>query len=114
MEAARAMLEGIGHLFGQRQAQNILQHVLSERGAQSEPLSLLQVDRHGWLREIRPGEMLRQPVKEVASAFVLLMSDFEQRCAALVGEERARQMIARALQSSQQGLAEIGIAVHTA
>ncbi len=112
VDAARAMLEGVGHLFGQRQAQNILQHVLAERSDQSEPLGLLQVDRHGWLRELRPGEMLSQPVAEVSEAFVLLISDFERRCAALVGEEKARQLIARALHPYQEVLAEIGIVLN--
>jgi hypothetical protein len=112
VDAARAMLEGVGHLFGQRQAQNILQHVLAERSDQSEPLGLLQVDRRGWLREVRPGEMLSQPVAEVSEAFVLLISDFERRCSALVGEEKARQLIARALHPYQDVLAEIGIVLN--
>lgn len=107
--AAHAMLESVGHLFGQRQAQNILQHVLAERSEESEVLGLLQVDRQGWLRELQAHEMLMQPVREVASAFVLLISDFERRCAALLGEEKARRMIAQALSPYQDGLAEIGI-----
>jgi len=57
--------------------------------------------------------MLAQPVQEVAAAFVLLISDFERRCAALVGEEKARQIIGRALLPYQSALTEIGIALHS-
>jgi len=112
VEVVRVMLEGVGRLFGQRQAQNILQHVLAERSQESEVLGLLQVDRHGWLRELRTHELLNQPLQEVATAFVLLISDFERRCAALLGEEKARQMITRALYPYQDALAEIGIALN--
>ncbi|HEU5198083.1 MAG TPA: hypothetical protein VFU32_00520 [Ktedonobacterales bacterium] len=112
VDAMYAMLEGVGHLFGMRQAQNILQHVLAERSKQSEPLSMLQVDRQGRLHELRIGEMLNQPVEEVSEAFVLLISDFERQCAALLGPERARQIIARTLHHYQDGLAEIGIALN--
>ena len=112
VDAMYAMLEGVGHLFGMRQAQNILQHVLAELGKQSEALALLQVDRQGRLHELRIGEMLNQPVEEVSEAFVLLISDFERRCAALLGPERARQIIARTLHPYQDGLAEIGIALN--
>jgi hypothetical protein len=73
---------------------------------------LLQVDRQGWLRELRQHEMLTQSVPQVASAFVLLITDFERRCAALLGEEKARQMIARALYPYHDSLAEIGIALN--
>ncbi len=106
------MVESVGHLFGQQQAQNILQHVLAEGGEESEVLSLLQVDRQGWLRELRTNEMLTQPVRDVAPAFVLLIREYERRCAALLGEEKARQMIARALYPYHAGLAEIGIALN--
>jgi hypothetical protein len=112
VEVVRVMLESVGQLFGQRQAQNILQHVLAERSEESEVLGLLQVDRQGWLRELRLHEMLTQPVQEVAAAFVILISDFERRCAGLLGEEKARQMIARALYPYQDALAEIGIALN--
>jgi len=112
VEVVNAMLEGVGQLFGQRQAQNILQHVLIERSEESKVLELLQVDRQGWLREARLHEMMTQPVQEVASAFVLLISDFERRCAGLLGEEKARQMIARAIYPYHDGLAEIGIALN--
>ncbi len=103
------LLETVGRLFGQQQALNILQHALADRGEESEVLRLLQVDRHGWLREVQLHEMLSQPVREVAAAFVLLIGDFERRCTALLGEEKARQMIARALYPYHDGLAEIGI-----
>lgn len=112
VEVVNAMLESVGQLFGQRQAQNILQHVLMERSEESKVLELLQVDRQGWLREVRLHEMMTQPVQEVASAFVLLISDFERRCAGLLGEEKARQMIARALYPYHDDLAEIGIALN--
>jgi hypothetical protein len=112
VEVMRAMLESVGQLFGQQQAQNILQHALAERSQESEVLGLLQIDRQGWLREQRLHEMLTQSVREVAAAFVLLISDFERRCAALLGEEKARQMIARALYSYHDDLAEIGIALN--
>jgi len=112
VEVMHAMLESVGHLFGQQQAQNILQHVLAERTEESDVLGLLQVDRQGWLREVRVHEMLTQPVREVATAFVLLISDFERRCAALLGEEKARQMIGRALYPYHNGLAEIGIVLN--
>ncbi|HLW02137.1 MAG TPA: hypothetical protein VKT82_26015 [Ktedonobacterales bacterium] len=112
VEVMRTMLESVGHLFGQQQAQNILQHALAERSEESEVLGLLQVDRQGWLREVRLHEMMTQSVRDVASAFVLLISDFERRCAALLGEEKARQMIARALYPYHDGLAEIGIALN--
>jgi hypothetical protein len=112
VEMMHALLESVGHLFGQQQALNILQHALSDRGDESEVLGLLQVDRHGWLREVQLHEMLAQPVREVAAAFVLLISDFERRCTALLGEEKARQMIARALYPYHDGLAEIGIALN--
>ncbi len=112
VEVVRAMLEAVGRLFGQRQAQNILEHVLAESSSQAEVLGWLQVDRHGWLREWQPGEMLNQPVQAVASAFAVLISNFERRCAALLGEEKARQIIARALSPYQEALAEIGIALN--
>jgi hypothetical protein len=109
----RAMLDQVAQLFGQRQVQNILQHVLAEQSKQSEVLGLLQVDRQGWLREVKMGEMLAQPVQEVAEGVVLLISDFERRCASLLGEEKARQMIAQALFPYQDALAEIGIAMNS-
>ncbi len=109
VEMMHTLLETVGRLFGQQQALNILQHALADRGEESEVLRLLQVDRHGWLREVQLHEMLSQPVREVAAAFVLLIGDFERRCTALLGEEKARQMIARALYPYHDGLAEIGI-----
>lgn len=112
-EAMYAMLEGVGHLFGMRQAQNILQHVLAELSGQAEPLSLLQMDRQGRLHEARAGEMENQPVQEVSEAFILLISNFERRCATLLGQDRARQIIARTLQPYEDVLAEIGIALNT-
>ncbi len=112
VEVMRSMLDSLGRLLGQQQAQNILQHALIERSEESEVLGLLQIDRQGWLREVRMHEMVMQPVREVASAFVLLISDFERRAAALLGEEKARQMIARALYPYHDGLAEIGIALN--
>jgi hypothetical protein len=112
VEVMHAVVESVGHLFGQQQAQNILQHVLVECSEESDVLSLLQVDRQGWLRELRVNEMMTQPVRDVAPAFVLLIRDFEGRCAALLGEEKARQIIARALYPHHNGLAEIGIALN--
>jgi hypothetical protein len=112
VEVMHTLVESVGQLFGQQQAQNILQHALAERGGESGVLRLLQVDRHGWLREVQLHEMLAQPVREVAAAFVLLIGDFERRCTALLGEEKARQMIARALYPYHDGLAEIGIALN--
>lgn len=112
VEVMHTIVESVGQLFGQQQAQNILQHVLRERSEESEALSLLQVDRQGWLRELRAREMTTQPVREVATAFVLLISDFERRCAALLGEEKARQIIGRALYPYHNDLAEIGIALN--
>ncbi|HEU5367809.1 MAG TPA: hypothetical protein VFU69_05080, partial [Ktedonobacterales bacterium] len=112
VEMMHTLLETVGQLFGQQQALNILQHALADRGEESGVLRLLQVDRHGWLREVQLHEMLAQPVREVAGAFVLLIGDFERRCTALLGEEKARQMIARALYPYHDGLAEIGIALN--
>lgn len=112
VEVMHSMIESVGQLFGQQQAQNILQHVLLQRSEESEVLGLLQIDRQGWLREIRVHEMMAQSVEGVAGAFVLLISDFERRCAALLGEEKARQMIARALYPYHDGLAEIGIVLN--
>lgn len=112
VEAMYAMLDGVGHLFGARQAHNILQHVLAELSEQSELLRLLQVDRQGRLHELRPGEMQNQPVQDVSEAFVLFISDFERRCATLLGQERTRQIIARTLQPYQEMLVEIGIALN--
>jgi hypothetical protein len=112
MDVMHAVLESVGRLFGQRQAQNILQHVLVERSTESAVLRLLQVDRQGGLREVEAHEMEMQPVREVAAAFVLLIGDFEYRCATLLGEEKARQMIAQALYPYHDDLAEIGIALN--
>ena len=112
VDAMYTMLDGVGHLFGARQAQNILQHALAELSEQSGLLGLLQVDRHGRLHEVRAGEMQNQPVQEVSEAFVLLISDFERRCATLLGPERTRQIIARTLHPYQDMLVEIGIALN--
>lgn len=114
VEVVRALLEDVGQLFGRRQAQNILRNVLADQSEQLPVLGLVQVDRDGWLRELRPGEMLTQSRQEVAEGFVVLITDFERRCALLLGEERARQMISLALHEYQEELAELGIAVNSA
>ncbi len=114
VEVVRALLEDVGQLFGRRQAQNILRNVLADQSEQLPVLGLVQVDRDGWLRELRPGEMLTQSRQEVAEGFVVLITDFERRCALLLGEERARQMISLALHDYQEELAELGIAVNSA
>ncbi len=114
VEVVRALLEDVGQLFGRRQAQNILRNVLADQSEQLPVLGLVQVDRDGWLRELRSGEMITQPRQEVAEGFVVLITDFERRCALLLGEERARQMISLALHEYQEELAELGIAVNSA
>jgi hypothetical protein len=114
VEVVRALLEDVGQLFGRRQAQNILRNVLAEQSEELPVLGLVQVDRDGWLRELRAGEMITQPRQQVAEGFVVLITEFERRCALLLGEERARQMISLALHDYQEELAELGIAVNSA
>jgi hypothetical protein len=114
VEVVRTLLEDVGQLFGHRQAQNILRTVLADQSEHVPVLGLVQVDRDGWLRELQPGEMITLSRQEVAEGFVALITDFERRCALLLGEERARQMISRALRDYREELAELGIAVNDA
>jgi hypothetical protein len=114
VEVVRVLLEAVGQLFGRRQAQNLLRTVLAEQSEHLPVLGLVQVDRDGWLLELRAGEMIMQPRQEVAEGFVVLITDFERRCALLLGEERARQIMSLALQDFQADLAELGIAVNSA
>ena len=109
--AVRQVTEHAGRLLGDQVADELLREALAQSARRSVFLSGIEVDETGWLRAREAGYATRYSTFDGAEAIAALLTDFEARCAQLVGVRRAQRLIAAAVAPLRPSLEQIGIAI---
>ncbi|MGZ3666129.1 MAG: hypothetical protein ACXVDA_16800 [Ktedonobacterales bacterium] len=110
----RQVVEQAGQQIGQQLAENLLRQALGQTAASKEPLRIVEIDSTGWLQTVPSMEgktITDYPTTAVTDAVAALLTNYEQRCAALVGAAQAQQIIAVATGPFRASLAQIGLVV---
>lgn len=109
--AVRQVTEHAGQILGDQVADELLREALAWSAQRSVFLSGIEVDETGWLRAREAGYATRYSTFDGAEAIAALLTDFEARCAQLVGVRRAQRLIAAAVAPLRPSLEQIGIAI---
>lgn len=110
----RQVVEQAGRQIGGQLAENLLRQALGQAAASKEPLRAVEIDSTGWLQTVRSPEgktITDYPTMAVTDAVAVLLTSYEQRCAALVGATQAQRIIAVAAGPFRMSLAKIGLVV---
>lgn len=113
----RQVIERAGQQIGGQLAGNMLRQALGQTAARKPPLRLVEIDSTGWLQMVTSPEgktITGYPTVAVTDAVAALLTNFELRCAALVGAAQAQQILASATGPFRASLAQIGLAVEDA
>ncbi len=113
----RQVVERAGQQIGWQLAENMLRQALGQTAARKLPLRLVEIDATGWLQMVLSPEgkaITDYPTVAVTDAVAALLTNFELRCAALVGAAQAQHIIASATEPFRASLAQIGLAVEDA
>lgn len=105
----RQMVERMGRLIGVEMAVSLLHQSLVLSSRSNPLLHDLEVEPSGWLKETQVAVMTTQAAEEVAEAVAALVTNFELRCASLVGKEQAHDVIASTAEPFRAALAQIGL-----
>ncbi len=71
----------------------------------------VEIDSSVWLKATDEAAILRSSMYDVAEAVASLLTNFEVRCASLMGAERAQEMVASAAAPFRASLSQIGLDV---
>lgn len=110
----RQVVERAGRQIGQQLAENLLRQALGQTATSKESLRVVEIDSTGWLQMIASPEgknITDYPTAVVTDAIAALLTNFELRCASLVGAAQAQQILASATEPFRASLAKIGLAV---
>lgn len=107
----RQMVERMGELIGAEMAESLLRQALVLSARSNPALHDLEVESYGWLKETQEAAMTTQAAEDVAEAVAGLVTNFEFRCASLIGKEQAHQIIASTADPFRAALAQIGLDV---
>lgn len=107
----RQMVEKLGQLAGTEMAESLLRQSLVHSARSNPVLHDLEVESGGWLKETREAAMTTQAAEDVAEAMATLLTNFELRCASLVGKEQAHRIMATTAAPFRAALAQIGLDV---
>lgn len=112
--ATHQVVEQAGQQIGQQLAENLLRQALGQTATSKEPLRVVEIDGTGWLQTVSSHEgkvITDYPTSAVTDAVAALLTNFELRCAALVGTAQAQRILAVATRPFRASLAQIGLAV---
>lgn len=107
----RQMVERMGQLIGAEMAVTLLHQSLVLSSRSNPLLHELEVEPSGWLKETQEAVMTTQEAEKVAEAVAALVTNFELRCASLVGKEEAHHVIASSAEPFRAALAQMGLDV---
>jgi hypothetical protein len=95
-------------------AEGLLAQTLAALATQRRFLSLLEVDTAGWIQTRTEMAVAAFDAGDVVEAMAALLTEFERRCAVIVGAARARQILVEGCLPFRVPLAQIGLDVATA
>lgn len=110
----RQVVEQAGQYIGLQLAENLMRQALGQTATAKDSLRVVELDATGWLQAARSPEgktITQYPTAVVVDAVATLLTNFEQRCAALVGAAQAQRVIAVATGPFRTSLAQIGLVV---
>lgn len=107
----RQMVERMGQLIGPEMAESLLRQALVLSARSNPVLHDLEVESFGWLKETHEAAMSARAAEDVAEAVAALVTNFEFRCASLMGKEQAHHIIASTADPFRTALAQIGLDV---
>ena len=107
----RQMVERMGQLIGPEMAESLLRQALTLSARSNPVLHDLEVESFGWLKETHEAAMSARAAEDVAEAVAALVTNFEFRCASLMGKEQAHHIIASTADPFRTALAQIGLDV---
>lgn len=110
----RQVIEHAGQQIGRQLAENMLRQALGQAATTKLPLRMVELDSTGWLQEVPSPDgkaITDYPTDAVTDAVAALLTNFEVRCAALVGAAQAQHILAAATGPFRASLAQIGLAV---
>ena len=107
----RQMVEKLDQVAGTPMAESLLRQSLAHTARSNPTLHDLEIEPSGWLKEKREAAMTTQSADDVAEALAALLTNFELRCASLVGKEQAHQILASTAEPYRAALAQIGLDV---
>ena len=110
----RQVVEHAGQQIGWQLADNMLRQALGQTATTKTPLRTVELDSTGWLQMIPSLEgkaITDYPTDAVTDAVAALLTNFEVRCAALVGAAQAQHILATATGPFRASLAQIGLVV---
>lgn len=105
------IVEQAGHLLGPQMVDTALREALARQGGHNRLLARLDFDHDGWLQVSPPGSATMFTTEEIAAGMAGLLTDFEARCAEVLGAHRAKQLIATAAAPFRASLEQIGIVI---
>jgi len=112
--AVHEVVERAAHQMPRTVAEGLLAQTLTALSTQRRFLTTLEVDTTGWLRSRQEGSITAFAANEVVDNIAALLTEFERRCAVIVGAKKARQILVEGCQPFRAPLAQIGLAVATA
>jgi hypothetical protein len=103
--------EQAGHLLGPRMVDIALRQALATQGRSGRFLAALDFDADGWLHVRPPSSAAFFTTEETAEGIASLLTEFETRCADVLGAPRAKHLIASAAAPFRASLEQIGIVI---
>lgn len=105
----RQMVEKMGQLVDEAMAESLLRLALAHAARSNPVLHDLEVETSGWLKETHEAAMTTQATAEVAEAIAALLTNYELRCASLIGKQQAHRILASTAEPFRAALAQIGL-----
>jgi len=105
------VVERASELVGADMAAALLRSSLAHVARSAPVLRDVEVDSSVWLKATDETAILRFSMYDVAEAVASLLTNFEVRCASLMGAERAQAMVASAAAPFRASLSQIGLDV---
>jgi hypothetical protein len=112
--AVHEVVERATHDMQRMVAEGLLAQTLAALATQRRFLSLLEVDTSGWIQPRTEMAVASFDASDVVEAMAALLTEFERRCAVIVGAARARQILVEGCLPFRVPLAQIGLDVATA
>ena len=105
------VVERASELVGADMAAALLRSSLAHVARSAPVLRDVEVDSSVWLKATDETAILRSSMFDVAEAVASLLTNFEVRCASLMGAERAQAMVVSAAAPFRASLSQIGLDV---
>lgn len=105
------VVDQAGTAIDQDAADGLIRQSLAYSAVKRPPLRILELDASGWLAPLPGQRITSYPLAEVADAIATLLTNFESRCASLVGEEDAHRIVVAAARPFSASLAQLGLAI---